>query len=136
MVQGFRMPYLVHEYKTIFLGNHFSGKPRQRLKVSKNLLPILEFPFEVCQKHKSNIMSYRILVQGFKTSNLIDEYKIIFLGKWSKSWNSPKLSFYICVSYKFVLKSAKSLNPIFWATESWFKDLKQRMWFTNTKPFF
>ena len=28
---------------------------------------------------------------------------------------------YIGVSYKFILKSAKSLNQIFWAMEYWFK---------------
>ena len=42
---------------------------------------------------------------------------------------------YIWVSYKFVLKSVKSLNRILWATECWFKALKCQIWLTNTKPF-
>ena len=47
-----------------------------------------------------------------------------------------KLFRYIWVFYKFVLKSVKILNRIVWATESWFKTLKYKIWFTNTKPFF
>ena len=47
-----------------------------------------------------------------------------------------KLSRSIWVSYKFVLKSVKSLNRSFWATEYWLKALKFQFWLTNTKPFF
>ena len=41
---------------------------------------------------------------------------------------------YTWVSYKFVLKSVKSLNRILWATKYWFKALKCQIWLTNTKP--
>ena len=74
--------------------NHFSGKGRRTLKLSKNLLPILEFPinlFEVCQKPKSNLLSHGILVQGFIMPNLVDEYKTNFLEQWGKPLNSPKV---------------------------------------------
>ena len=47
-----------------------------------------------------------------------------------------KLSPYIGVSYKFVLKSVKSLNQIFWAMEYWCKALECQIWQTNTKLFF
>ena len=47
-----------------------------------------------------------------------------------------KPSLYNGVSYKFVLKSEKSLNQIFWATEYWLKALKCQIWLMNTKPFF
>ena len=47
-----------------------------------------------------------------------------------------KLSPYILVSYKFVLKSAKSLNRILWATEYWLNALKFQIRLTNTKPLF
>ena len=47
-----------------------------------------------------------------------------------------KVSLYIWVSYKFVLKSGKRLNWIFWATEYWLKALKCKLWLTNTKLFF
>ena len=47
-----------------------------------------------------------------------------------------KLSLYIWVSYRFVLKSVNSLYRIFLATEYWFKTLKCQIWLTNTKPFF
>ena len=43
---------------------------------------------------------------------------------------------YISVSYKCVLKSAKSLNRMFWAIEYWFKTLKSQIWFKNTKSIF
>ena len=39
-----------------------------------------------------------------------------------------KSSPYNGVSYKFVLKSEKCLNRIFWATEYWFKALKCQIW--------
>ena len=47
-----------------------------------------------------------------------------------------KLSPQILVCYKFVLKSAKSLNQILWTTEYWFKAWKRKIWCTNIKPFF
>ena len=52
-----------------------------------------KFVFEVWEKPKSNLMSYRILVQGFKMRNLLDECKTIFLGKGGKRWNTPKTFF-------------------------------------------
>ena len=53
--------------------------------------------------------------------SFVDQYKTIFLG---------------VVSHKFVLKSSKILNRIFWVTEYLFKDLECKIWSTNTKPFF
>ena len=47
-----------------------------------------------------------------------------------------KLFPYIGVSYKFVLKSVKSLNRIFWAMDYSFKALQCQIWSTNTKSFF
>ena len=59
------------------------------------------------------------------------------------SWESEaklqtlqKLSPYIWISYKLVLKSLKSLNRIFWKIEYWFKALECQIWSMNTKPFF
>ena len=43
---------------------------------------------------------------------------------------------YLWVSYKFVLKSVKSLNRILWTTEYWFKALKCKIWLTTTQPYF
>ena len=40
--------------------------------------------FPVCQKPKSNLMRYGILVQGFIMQNLVEEYKAISLGKRGK----------------------------------------------------
>ena len=81
-------------------------------------------------------MSYRILVQGFKIPNLIDEYKPFFLEREANVETLQKFSPYIWVFYKFVLKSVKSLNRMLWATEYWFKALKWEIWLTNTKAFF
>ena len=45
-------------------------------------------------------------------------------------------SLHVGVFYELVLKSAKSLNRIFCATESWWKGQKCKICSTNTKPFF
>ena len=81
-------------------------------------------------------MSYGILVQDFKMPNLVDKYKTIFWESKANLEKLPKLSSYIWVSYKFVLKSLNNLNGIFWATEYWLKTLKHQIWTMNTKPFF
>ena len=31
------------------------------------------------------------MAKGFQLQKLVDEYKTIFLGKWGKHWNSPKI---------------------------------------------
>ena len=51
-----------------------------------------------------------MLVLGSKMQNWLDEYKTIFLGKQGKLETSPKFSPYIGVSYKFILKPAKSVK--------------------------
>ena len=69
--------------------NHFSGKPKQTLKLRENFLPIFKFPinfFEVWQMPKSNLLSHWILPQRFKIPNLLDKYKTIFLGKRCWLW--------------------------------------------------
>ena len=47
-----------------------------------------------------------------------------------------KLSPFIGVSHKSVLKSVKSITRIFWAVEYRFKSVKWQIWLTNTKPCF
>ena len=79
--------------------NHFSGKTRQNLKLSKNFLSIFKFPLSgVCKKPKSDLVSGTMLVPGFRLTNLVEEYKTIFLRKHGKSWNSPK-SFFLFYSF-------------------------------------
>ena len=70
-------------------------------------------------------------------------YKIWSTNTKPFSWESEKnletlhkLSAYIGVSYKFVLKSVKGLNRISRVIEYWFKALECRIWLTSTKPFF
>ena len=47
-----------------------------------------------------------------------------------------RFSLYLCVSYKFALKSAKGLVRIFCATEYWEKTQKGKICSTNTKRCF
>ena len=88
MVQGLKMPNLVDEYKTIFLGKR--GKRWNSSRTVSLYLSLLLICFGVCQKPNSNPISLEIIAQGFKISNLVDEYKIIFLGKPGRRWNSSK----------------------------------------------
>ena len=81
-------------------------------------------------------MSYGILLQSFKMENLVTNAKLFFWESQSNIETFKKLSPFIWVFYKFVLKSVKSLNQILWATEYWFKALKCQILSTNTKPFF
>ena len=98
-------------------------------------------------------VSYKLVLKFVKSLNLIFwviEYwfkalecqiswtntKPFFWESEAKLQTLPKLSVYIGVSYKLVLKSVKSLNPIFWTKEYWFKALECQIWSTNTKPFF
>ena len=64
-------------------------------------------------------------------------YKIWSTNTKPFSWESEKnletlhkLSAYIGVSYKFVLKSVKGLNRISRVIEYWFKALECRIWLT------
>ena len=62
--------------------------------------------------------------------------KPFFWESEAKLETLQKLSPYTGVFYKFVLKSAKTLNRIFWAMEYWLKALECQIWLTNAKPFF
>ena len=53
----------------------------------------------------------------------------------TKFGSIPKLSHYIRFSYKFVWKSVKTLNGIFWSIEYCYKTLESQVWLTNTNLF-
>ena len=55
-------------------------------------------------------MSDWIVVQGFTMLILVNECKTISLGKGGKPWKTWNFFVYIGVSYKFVLKFAKSIK--------------------------
>ena len=61
-----------------------------------------------------------------------------FLGRPGKPCTYSKVFslYWIGVYYKFILKSVKSLNIVFWAMEYCFKALQCQIESTNTKPFF
>ena len=50
----------------------------------------LQICFEVCLKAESNPLSDWLLVQSFNVLNFVVKYKINFLEKWDKAWNSSK----------------------------------------------
>ena len=88
MAEVFKMHKYVDEYKTIFLGKR--GKHWNSSNTFCLYLSFLKNGFEACQKPKSNLIKLEIMTQGFKMRKLVDEYKIIFLGKPGKRWNSSK----------------------------------------------
>ena len=81
-------------------------------------------------------MSYGILVKAFKCQICLTNTKLFSWESEANLETLQKVSLYIWVSYKFVLKSVKSLNRIFWATEYWFKAFKCQIWLRNAKPFY
>ena len=98
-------------------------------------------------------ISYKFVLKSVKSLNWIFwvieywfkalEYQIWSPNTKSFSWGTnanlgtlQKLSPYIAVSHKFVLKSVKSLNRMFWAMENWFKFLECQIWWANAQLFF
>ena len=126
---------LVNDCKSIFLERR--GKSWNLQATFSLHWSFLQTYFEVCQKPELNLVSNTILVESFIMPNFHNEYKTIFF--WESETNLEtfqKLSPYIWVSYKFVLKSVKSLNRIFWVIKYWFKALECHIWSMNSKPFF
>ena len=74
--------------------------------------------------------------KAFKCQIWLTNTTAFFWKKEAKPWNPPKTFSLHWISYKFVLKSVKSLNRILWVSEYWFKALKCQSWLTNTKPLF
>ena len=88
LVQGFNNYKFAQQIQI-----YFSGKQRQSLKPLKSFLPILEFLINLFWSLSKALMkSYGSwsIGQCFRMTNLVDEYKIIFLEKRGKVWNSPK----------------------------------------------
>ena len=105
------------------------------LQILGKLFLSIGVSFEVYQTPQSNLLGLGRFIQGVRMPNLVDQYKIICLGKRGKAWNYPKTLSYIGFSYKFVWKSVKSLNGIFWAIESCYKILECQIWQTNINFF-
>ena len=112
-----------------------------------------EAKLQTLQKFSPYIwISYKLVLKSLKSLNRIF-WKIEYWFKalewqiWSMNtkpffWESEaklqtlqKLSLYIAVFYKFVLKSVKDLNRIFWVIEYWFKAVECQIWSTNTNHF-
>ena len=79
MVQGFKIPNLVDEYKTIFLEKW--GKLWNFSKTFSLYLSFLSICFEVCQKPQSNLMNLEIMVQGFKKAKFVGRIQNYFSAK-------------------------------------------------------
>ena len=80
---------LVDEYKLIFVEKR--GKAWNSPKSFCLYCSFLYICFEVCrQKTKSNLLRDWIFGQSFRMPNLMNDYKIIFLGKRKKRLNSSR----------------------------------------------
>ena len=125
LVQGFKIPNLVEEYKTIFLGNR--GKPWNSPKTFSLYLSFL----------KNRIFwAAQYWFKTLKCQIWLTNKKPFFWENEGNLETLQQVSLYIWVYYKFVLKSFNSLNWILWAMEYWFKALKCQIWCTNTESFF
>ena len=125
------MPSFVQEYKIIF-----SGKRRFTFKLSNNLISKLEFPVNWLLKSVKSLNEIFCAIEYYLKTL---ECQIWSTNAISFSWENEaklktlkKLSPYIGVSFKFVLKTIKSLNQIFVNMEYWFKALECQISLTNT----
>ena len=108
----------IDKCNTIFLGKQ--GNTWHSLKTSSLHCSCLQICFEVCQKQKLNLLGHGILVQTLISQIWSTYTKPFFWGSHTNFGTVQKLSSYIGFCYKFVLKSIKSLNRIFWAMKYWF----------------
>ena len=90
----------------------------------------------MCQKPKWNDLGHGILAQHFRMQNLVHKLKSFFWESQSNLKTLQKLSPYIRVAYKFVLKCVKSQNPIFRTMQYWFQTWECQIWLRNIKPYF
>ena len=160
MVQGFKMRNLVDEYKTIFLGKRSKQYWIKALKCKIRLMNTKPFfwetdaNLETLQKRSPYIwLAHKFVWKPVKNLNWIfwaTDYwfKALKCQIWLTNtkpfiWKTEtnletlqKISPYISVSCKLVLKSVNSLNPNYWATKCCLKALKWRIWLMNRKPFY
>ena len=112
----------------------------QSLKVSKNVSLYIAVSYKLVLKSvKSLTRIFSVIEYWFKALECQICSTNTNLSFWESKINLgtlEKLFPYIGVSYKFVLKSVKSLNRIFWAMDYSFKALQCQIWSTNTKSFF
>ena len=82
---NWKMYNLVNKNKSNFLRKQ--GKPWNFSKNFSSYWSFLQiFSKSSFQKPQSNLLSNGILVQDLTMPNLVNDYKISFLDKWSKSW--------------------------------------------------
>ena len=112
----------------------------QSLKVSKNISLYIAVSYKLVLKSvKSLTRIFSVIEYWFNALECQICSTNTNLSFWESKINLgtlEKLFPYIGVSYKFVLKSVKSLNRIFWAMDYLFKALQCQIWSTNTKSFF
>ena len=112
----------------------------QSLKVSKNVSLYIAVSYKLVLKSvKSLTRIFSVIEYWFNALECQICSTNTNLSFWESKINLgtlEKLFPYIGVSYKFVLKSVKSLNRIFWAMDYSFKALQCQIWSTNTKSFF
>ena len=89
--------------------NHFSGKARLTLKLSKKFLPILDLPLNL-SKSKSNLRNDATLLQGSKMYNLVNKVESHFSENEAKHWK-----FFLILEFliNLFLNFSKRVNRIF-----------------------
>ena len=105
--------------------NHFPVKASQNLKFSIKIYRHIRLSYKfVLKLLKSLSWMFWVIEYLYKAK----KYQTLSTAAKPFFWKSEvnletfqQPSPYIGVSYKFILKSAKSLNQIFWAMEYWFK---------------
>ena len=134
MVQGFKMPNLVDEYKTIFLGKR--SKRWNCPKIFSYIRVFYKFVLKSFQSLNRILWASEYWFKTLKCQIWLTNTKPFFCESEANVESLQKRSPYIWVLHKFVLKTVKILTRISWATEYWLKALKCQLWLTNTKPFF
>ena len=129
-----KIPNFLNKCKTIFL-----ERMRQTLTLLKELSPCIWICYKFvwkCVKSLNRVLwATKYWFKALKWQIWLTNTKPFFCISEANVETLQKLSIYIWVSYKFVMKSVNSLNWISWATECWFKALKCQYWSTNQNHF-
>ena len=120
--------------------NHFFWESEAKFETLQRLSIYIGVSYKFVLKSVKGLnQNFWVIEYWFKTLECqfwSTNRKLFFWESKTKLETLQKLFPYIEVSFKFALKSVKTLNRVFWAMEYWFKAWECQIWLTNTKPFF
>ena len=133
MIQGWKMHKLVNEYKIISMeqGEKLWNFPKGFYSYQN----FLRLCFEVCQQLWI-FWVIECLYQVHKCKVWSTNTKPFLREVETNLETSQKTFSQFGHSYKFILKSLKSLHGIFWAAEYWLNTRNFQVYSTNRKLFF